>query len=345
MRNEIRKDYLLDKWVIIAVERAKRPTDFKTEVQEINKAVNCPFCAGNENMTPPARMLYIPVDDKKIIIDRDRNSEKRRSDWIIRVVPNLFPALQPSEKAEVFSNYVSKISGIGDHEVIIESPDHHEQIQVMSDDQVKLVFRAYRDRFRDLTSYDFVKFVSIFRNYGKKAGASLSHPHSQIIATPIVPVSFFQEIKRLNFDGKRCKYDEIIEHERKSERFILERENVIAFSPFASTTPFEVWIFVKRHVHNILELSDEERDDLAIATRDILSAISKILNDPPYNYAIWQTVNEKEYHMHIRIFPRLTIYAGFEYNTNIAINPVPPEHAAKYIRETLYEICKITNGN
>lgn len=335
MGNEIRKDYLLDKWVIIATERAKRPSDFKPVKHEIDKKTTCPFCAGNENMTPPARALYIPVNGK-IIVDHDKEGQKRRSDWIIRVFANLYPALKPMVKPSVFEeNFLLKISGFGDHEVLVETPNHYEQLHMMNDEKVKLVFKAYRDRFKELSLKENIRYVSIFRNYGAEAGASLSHPHSQIIALPVLPPTIRQELDKLEFDGNRCKFDEIIEHERKSERIILERDNVIAFAPFASVYPFEVWIFVKRHVHNILNLSEEELIELAITTRDILSALSKLLNDPPYNYAIWQTIREEAYHMNIRIFPRLSIHAGFEYNTFMFINSVPPEHTAKYLREIL----------
>jgi len=334
MPNEIRKDYILDKWVIIATERIKRPSDFKTEPHQVDNFMDCPFCAGNEEKTPPATMLYIPTG-KKILIDCDKKDQRRKNNWLIRVVPNLYPALKPSNTLLISENDLKYMNGVGIHEVIIETPNHQEQLHLMPDEQIKLVFRAYKDRFSAVSSKENIRFVSIFRNYGMKAGTSLSHPHSQLIAIPIVPPIINEEIKRLNYLNGKCAYDKIIEKEKNSERFIYENDSVVAFCPFASITPFEVWIFVKRHVNNIVELTDKERDDFAIATRDILAAIFKILQDIPYNYAFWQTIDEKEYHMHMRIFPRLTIYAGFEYNTNIFVNPVPPEYAAKTLREAL----------
>ena len=285
-------------------------------------------------MTPPAKLLYIYVNGK-IKIDKDREGQKRRTDWAIRVIDNLYPALRPNSLTKLSIGASKRLPGVGEHEVIIDTPDHNKQLHLMSDKEVELVFRAYRDRFLDLAKKRFVRYISIFRNYGKSAGASLSHPHSQIIAVPIMPPAIKEELLRVDYSDGKCKYDEIIEQERNSERFVYENDSIVAFCPFAPSKPFEVWIFLKKHKNNIAELTEKELKDFATATRDILAAMFKVLSDVPYNFAFWQTISEKEYHLHLRIFPRLSIYAGFEYNTNIVINPVSPENAAKYLRDAV----------
>ena len=334
MSNEIRKDYILDKWVIIATERLKRPVDFKTESQEINKQVVCPFCPGNEHMTPPAKKLYV-LSGNKILIDHDKEGQKRRKDWLIRVIPNMYPALKPGNYNSTIMDNELKLPGIGEHEIIIETPEHNKQIHQMSDKEVELVFSVYRDRFSELIKKKFVRYVSIFRNHGHSAGASLSHPHSQIIATPIIPPIIKEEVSRLNYSNGVCKYDYIIEQEKRSERFVYENDSIVAFCPFASTSPFEVWIFVKQHKNNLSKLTNKELKDLAIATREILAAMFKLFSHLSYNYALWQTISEEKYHLNLRIFPRISVRGGFEYNTDIIINPISPENAAKHLRDAL----------
>ncbi|MGQ9721561.1 MAG: galactose-1-phosphate uridylyltransferase [Candidatus Jordarchaeum sp.] len=167
--SEIRRDYLVDRWVIVATERRKRPSDFKVDRGQRDEAEKCPFCPGNEHMTPPATLLYV-TKNGEVITDRDRD-DLRRKEWILRVIRNLYPALSPSDKFEEFNEGLRVWrNGAGDHEVIIETPEHDTHIQVSDEKQVNLVFRAYLDRFNALKESPFVKYISVLRNYGKAAG-------------------------------------------------------------------------------------------------------------------------------------------------------------------------------
>lgn len=333
---ELRKDYLIDRWVIVAPERRKRPSDFKFDRGQRDDGEKCPFCPGNEHMTTPAIQLYI-YKNGEIITDRDRG-DIRLKGWSLRVIKNMFPALSPSDKFEEFSEGLKFWrNGAGEHEVIIESPDHNGQIQNLDEKQLHLIFRAYRERFNALKGLPFVKYISLYRNYGRAAGASLTHPHSQIVAVPMIPEHVAEEVKvcKESWTGDKCIYDKVIESEISSERFVSESKNAVAFCPFASCSPFEVWIMPKRHLHNIAQLTEIELKDFANFTQKILSAYHTLLNGPPYNYAFQQTISNKEYHFHLRIYPRLIIHAGFEMCTGIIINYMSPEYAAGFLREAV----------
>ncbi|MCD1294669.1 galactose-1-phosphate uridylyltransferase [Methanocella sp. CWC-04] len=335
--NKIRRDYFTDHRVIIATERAKRPTDFikekpsaankikcpacgKTVSDEGNACQACAFCAGNEHLTPPGKTIYYS-STVGICQDADIDGKPRRSDWLVRVIPNLYPAVKPEDPE---SGQYEEMVASGVHEVIVESPEHGRQPQFMSDDEIKLLFQAYSDRFIEVSRLPFVRYVSIFRNHGKDAGASLSHPHSQLITLPVVPGMI-----RDQFDKD---YTKIMVKEENSPRLVLTTEHTLAFAPYASSFPYEIWVFPRKPRKNISELTVEERDDFAIAMRDVLSRLYRLLSDPPYNYCFMQSVSE-DMHMHIRICPKLGMLAGFELNTGMNINSVPPEDAARSLRE------------
>ena len=191
---ELRKDYLIDRWVIVAPERRKRPSDFKFDRGQRDDGEKCPFCPGNEHMTTPAIQLYI-YKNGEIITDRDRG-DIRLKGWSLRVIKNMFPALSPSDKFEEFSEGLKFWrNGAGEHEVIIESPDHNGQIQNLDEKQLHLIFRAYRERFNALKGLTFVKYISLYRNYGRAAGASLTQAQSHIVAVPMIPEHVPEEVK------------------------------------------------------------------------------------------------------------------------------------------------------
>jgi len=336
--NEIRKDYLLDRWVIIASERAKRPTDFLTKVSEKieTKTENCPFCPGNEKMTPPAFLLYLP-DSGGIRRDKDHDGERRR-DWLVRCIPNLYPALTSRRLVALSSNETfERVDGVGVHEVIIESPHHDEHLDRAPLGQVELVVQAYLDRLESLDKWEY---VSIFRNHRKEAGASLSHAHSQIIATPMIPKTISDEliaVERKYQQTGVCPYCEIIELERNGPRHIYENQNFIAFAPWASVYPFELWLLPKRHNQTLLRLQDHEKKDFAKALKACLSGLAEILSNPPYCYGfhIAPTKEKHEhFHWHLEVYPKLTIHAGFEISSGMFINVAPPEMAAESLRNS-----------
>jgi UDPglucose--hexose-1-phosphate uridylyltransferase len=318
--DELRRDYFTDRWVIIAADRMKRPTDFVRPKPAEAVPATCFFCPGNEKMTPPSNVSYFQ-EDGGLLCKADAVGQPPLTGWLVRDIPNLFPAVKP-EEPKTFSSH--RMAAVGVHEVIVETPDHGKQPQVMSDAEIRLLFRVYRDRFVVLSALPYVKYLSLFRNYGKDAGASLSHPHSQIIAIPIVPEYITEQYNR--------DYSKVIAAEEKSDRLILATEHTVAFAPFAAAYTYETWLFPRRPCRNIAELTDAERDDLAVTARDVLARIAKLLSDPPYNYAFVQSIDDN-LHMHLRIYPKLGIEAGFELNTGVHINSVPPESAAKSLRE------------
>jgi UDPglucose--hexose-1-phosphate uridylyltransferase len=341
--NELRKDYLLNRWVVIATERARRPSDLAKPHPEAAKPSICPLCVGNENMTPPAVLLYLK-ENGQITITHDSASGERPKNWLVRTIPNLFPAFtlpqQPKDASEIFiaDNLGNEI---GHHEVVIESPNHDEDPADAGLSQLKLVINAYVDRYRELSAKPYVKYVSIFRNYGVEAGASLSHAHSQIIATPIVPTIIDEELdasKTYQLKHGRCVFCDIIEQETKSSRLILENEDFIVFAPYAAINLMEFWIAPKKHSPNILSLTSTEKAAFAKTLKASLKALKDVVNDPPYNYGFHQSYNPLDndsYHWHLEVYPKLATWAGFEKSTGVYINTVTPESAAESLRKAI----------
>ena len=329
---ELRKDPIIDRWVIISTERGKRPV-FLTEEALPQRVGMCPLCQGNENMTPP-----------EVYAIRPGSSRPNSQNWLLRVVPNKFPALriEGGLNKEGVGLY-DKMNGIGAHEVIIETPSHGQTMSNMSVEEIQQVFVAYRERTLDLSKDKRFKYIMVFKNHGSIAGASLDHSHSQLIALPIVPKRVSEEISGglEYFKYKdRCIFCDIIAQEKEDKvRIVMENEEFIALSPYAARFPFEVWILPKKHEPYFV-MHDKEDNYYAIC--EILSAIlkkyDKVLNSPPYNHIIHTTPygngDMPHYHWHMEIIPRLTKTAGFEWGTGFYINPTPPEEATAYLKET-----------
>jgi len=340
--NEMRKDYLLDRWVVIATQRKKRPTDF-AKPQEKRKEGVCALEPGNEHMTPPAVLVYLPTNGG-IRKDRDLNGFRHKN-WLVRCVPNLYPAFTPPKEGEWLGlerGVFTRASGTGHHEVLIESPNHDEHPSVAKVSQLVHVLNACVDRLRELSSKPYVGYVSIFRNHGLEAGASLSHAHTQLIATPIMPKIVEEELKASKEFFKKneaCLFCEIFRQEEQSPRFIWKNEHFVVFAPWASVHPFEFWIFPKRHQCCLLDLSQSEVEALAKTMRVSLGGLRMLLNDPPYNFGFHQITcgASEHYHWHLEVYPRLSIWAGFEKSTGMFINVVSPEDAAKHLREAMLE--------
>jgi UDPglucose--hexose-1-phosphate uridylyltransferase len=342
--NELRKDYLLNRWVVIATERSRRPTDFAKQKTKLGQNSICPLCMGNEHMTPPAVLLYLKQNGE-IKKSRDQKSARQKN-WLIRVIPNLYPAFtppkKPSDQKQIMKNG-NYGTAIGYHEVITESPNHDEDPAEAEPAQLKLLINAYIDRLRELSAKPYVKYVSIFRNYGKEAGASLSHAHSQIIATPIVPRILTEEIaasKKFYEQNQECAFCNIIDKETKSSRLVLDNQHFVVFTPSASVHPLEFWIVPKKHASHILDLNEAEIAAFAKTLKASLKALKTLVNDPPYNYGFHISTNphvERYYHWHMEVYPRLSIWAGFEKSTGIYINTVKPEASAAELRKVLQD--------
>jgi UDPglucose--hexose-1-phosphate uridylyltransferase len=340
--NELRKDYLLNRWVVIATDRSRRPTDFAKQKAESAQTSVCPLCVGNEHMTPPAVLLYLKQNGE-IKKDKDHNG-MRSKNWVIRVIPNLYPAFappkDPADQAHIMKSENFGYA-IGHHEVLVESPNHDEDPADAELPQLKHLINAYIDRLRELAAKPYVQYVSIFRNYGREAGASLSHAHSQIIATPMVPRTVEEEMaasKTFYEQHQKCVFCDIIEKETKSPRLILDNSSFVVFAPYASVHPLEFWILPKKHDINILNLTDAEITAFAETLKTSLKALKDLVNDPPYNYGFHLSVNreaENYYHWHVEVYPQLSIWAGFEKNTGMYINTVKPETSAEELRKTI----------
>lgn len=327
---ELRKDPINGRWVIIATERAARPSDFKSEPQ-VMRAGFCPFCPGNEDKTPP-----------EIVAIREPGTRANTPGWSVRVVPNKFPALQiEGDLNKRGEGIYDKMHGIGAHEVIIETTEHVVSSTGLPRAQMANVVRIYRDRLADLKRDRRLLFGLIFKNVGSAAGASLEHTHSQLIATPVVPIRVQSELQGslgfFNYRGRCIFCDMLIQEETFEKRMIAESGDFVAFAPFASRFPFETWILPKHHQSHFENTSDAYCEQLAGILTLALRKLEKALENPPYNFIIhsgpYDTGNLDYYHWHVEIIPRLTKVAGFEWGTGFYINPVAPESAAEFMRE------------
>jgi len=333
---QLRKDPVTHEWVVIATERSKRPCDFVAPEEVVVPppfSEKCPFCPGNEAMTPPEILAY------------RTSGPANGPGWWVRVVSNKFPAL--AIEGELDRGGVGMydfMNAVGAHEVVAETPEHNKRIETMSCRQVRESLWACRQRMIDL-SHDYrFKYILLFRNNGKIAGASLEHPHSQLIALPMVPMDVMQEmrgVRRFYEYHERCIYCDMIRQEQNfGKRIIEENEEFIAFEPFAPQFPFETWILPKKHRASLVDETREQVDSFAYILQRSLRRIAKCLNFPPYNYTLHTAPFNLErdpnpyFHWHLQIMPRLTIAAGFEMGTGVYINGTPPEEAAEHLRAT-----------
>jgi len=339
--SQYRYDILQKRWVIIASERGKRPQDFAMPSEEVESRF-CPFCPGHEDKTPT-----------EIAAVRDHHGRTNGPGWKVRVVPNKFPALRvegtPEREAE---GIYDRINGIGAHEVVIETPHHASPLATRDVDDIALMLRIYRERLADLMRDMRLKYVLIFKNSGLAAGASLAHPHSQIIATTVTPRTVAIELnacKEHHQVKERCLVCDIIKQELASrERLVSVDDRYVAFCPYAARFPFELMICPRFHQHDYCRSSDQDLRGLASVIKDVVARYREALSDPPYNFILhsspnvnalpkrahhWDTI-EFDFHWHIELFPRLTRVAGFEWGSGFYINPTPPEDAAKYLRNT-----------
>jgi UDPglucose--hexose-1-phosphate uridylyltransferase len=328
---ELRKDPIVGRWVIIATDRAKRPVSPKHEALP-SGAEACPFCEGHETETPLEIVAY-----------RDRNSGRNERGWRVRVVPNKFPALQiEGDLQKRGEGIYDRMNGIGAHEVIIECPFHETTMANLAEENIREVLWVYRDRLVDLKKDPRLVYGMVFKNVGAAAGASLEHTHSQLIVTPIVPINVWEEmsgsLEFFNYRG-RCIYCDIIHQELGTEkRIILDMPSFVAFAPYASRFPFETWIVPKNHSSHYENIQKNEVDELGTVLKTILMKLETALERPAYNYIIhtspFDTQLLPHYHWHIEVIPRLTRVAGFEWGTGFYINPVPPEQAAAFLKQT-----------
>jgi UDPglucose--hexose-1-phosphate uridylyltransferase len=324
--SELRRHYFLDEYCIIAPKRGTRPSDFQIEKAKLGDESACPFCQGNEEMTPPAVAVYTEQG-----ISSDGPS--RISGWLFRVFPNVFAAMVPSP-APATAEWTA-LPGQGYHEVIVDSPLHRENPADFSQEHMEKLIQVYRDRYVHYRSDSLVKYVSIFKNWGKEAGASLSHSHSQLVTLPILPPLIKREQDAIS-RASLCPFCNIAAQEMQSCRLIEENESWILIAPFYSQAPYETWILPKRHFANLQEMHEAEGKSLAALLKKALVSMHSVLKDPSYNCMIFQL--PFGYHLNIRIQPAISKIAGFERGTGVYINAVAPEQAAEEFRHKLKAI-------
>ena len=302
--SELRKAYLLNKYVLITPGRAKRPKDIR-EQTIIKRTGDCPFCPKNI--------------DSKIIVDKIEKDGK----WQTISIKNIFPAVKlDNEKA------------YGAQEVIIETRDHVKEMADLSEAEIEDVLRMYAKRTLALSKNKKLDYILCFKNQGSKAGASIVHAHSQVFATNILPPDIREEsmlTESYRNKHKSCPYCDIIKKETKSKRKIFEDKFVSAFAPYASEYHYEAWVFTKRHLDNITKLNDSEFKSFAKCLKIILTKLQAL--DLSFNFFLHQIISDYDQHFYLKIQPRDSIWAGIELGSGLVINSVAPEMAAEYYRK------------
>jgi len=327
--SELRQDIITGDWVVIATGRAKRLEDFsKSERDKYDPGIeNCLFEDPEKSGQEKDVLIY----------------QRSDGDWTLRVFPNKFPAFVPERSVRNMEEgpYFA-MAGTGYHEVIV-TRDHKRQMALMDELEIAEVFDAYQERYLSLMNKKIVNYIGIFHNHGKEAGGTIIHPHSQLVAIPVI-----SPYLKLELDGsenyykanKHCVYCTIAEWEtEKKKRMVFENDDFVAFCPFASRAAFEVWVMPKKHSSYFERITSDDKLKLAEVFQKALNSIYKALDDPPYNFYIHTSPchggDYPHYHWHIEILPHTANWAGFELQTGIEISTIQPEVAAEYLRKQL----------
>jgi len=322
--SELRFNLVSKDWVVIATGRARRPETFATQQREKREASekDCFFC-------------NVETQEKPVLEYKDEKGE-----WEVIVVPNKFPAFSHSDRlGERSEGIYSLMDGVGFHEVVI-TRDHEKSLAELSALQIKKVIDAYQERYLDLANEKFVNYVAIFHNHGHEAGASIAHPHSQIIAMPLIDPDLRRSINgsQIFFEKhSQCVHCKMMEADlADKQRIVFENEKFVVLAPFASRVAFEVRIYPREHHAYFERIKEEDKVLLAEAFKEALGRIFKGMNDPAYNFFLHTAPpdgkNYDHYHWHFEILPKTSTWAGFELGTGIEISTVQPEEAARYLR-------------
>ncbi len=330
--SELRYDISSGDWVVIASGRAKRPEMFKTEkrIKEESSEKECPFC---------------DFDNLKNAIVAFENGEKvdeLTENWSAISIPNKFPAFLPDDELEkrYENGLYQTMNAVGYHEVVV-TRDHCKSLGELPVGKVREVFALYKQRYLELKEKKHVNYVSIFHNHGVEAGASIAHPHSQILTTPLIDVDLNKALAKgrdYHENKKSCIYCQMNEWEmEKKERIVYENDLFLVICPFASKAAFQTIISPKGHLAYFEEITEKELDLLADAFSVALSKLHKGLNDPPYNFYLHcapsDGMDHSYYHWHWTILPKTSVWAGFELGARMEISTIKPEKAAEYLRE------------
>lgn len=337
--SELRRDLVTGEWVLIATGRAKRPHAFVETKRDrfYQPKRTCPFENPQKSGNADPLLAYDSNGRRKI----NENWKKKSGDWFLQVIPNKFPAVNSGvcDKSYQEGPYFV-MDGVGSHEVII-TRDHKKQLAEFTKKETEILLRAYKERYLALKNKKCIRYISIFHNHGKESGASLTHPHSQLIAIPMIPQDIKRSMegsKRYNANHKKCVHCVMLEHEIiDKKRIVFENELAVAFCPFISRTAFEIRVFPKIHNPFFEKISDRELNKFAEAFRVSIAKLCNGLKDPAYNFFIHTAPvkngsNHHYYHWHIEILPKTAVWAGFELGTGIEISTIEPEKAAEFLR-------------
>ncbi len=336
--SELRQDLVSGDWIVVATGRSKRPRTKRQLPPFRQSPERCPF----RNLADPLVLYTLDGDKRKALRSHPGNRDVWGKDWWVVVVPNKYPAFGKGVCSIFHRNGPYQwTDGVGFHEVVV-TRDHDRDIAEMSDDEVELMTRAYQDRYLALKDDPCVRYVAVFYNQGRMAGATISHPHSQIIAIPVVPPDVGRSLEGSanHFAAKKkCVHCTMIKFEMKSQkRLVYENDKFVVFEPYASRSAYETRIFPKRHNAHFEEILPAERMAFAQALRKTMVKIARALEKPDYNFFIHTSpvsgTNEySHYHWHVEIIPKTAIWAGFEIGTGIEISTVSPEEAAEELRK------------
>lgn len=331
---ELRLNVLTREWVIIAREKSKRPEDFiKPNIKKRHPEFldTCAFCPGNEEKAPGER-YRIPGE----------------GGWTIRVVPNKFSVLTTDGGLQRSLRGLQRsITGVGTHEIVIESPLHNHTTAAMPVEQIEKVLQAYRERLIESYNDPRVEHVVVFKNSGHDSGTNIDHPLSQIVGMPVTPydVRSRNDIALRFFDdaGECLLCRMLAEELEQGARVIHASERFVAFVPYAALSPFHLWVFPRRHSGTFADIRPEELGDLAVTLKDALARIYYGLEHPDFNYVLRSgrpSAADSEYlHWYLSIVPRVSTLTGFELGSGMFINPLVPEESAAFLRSV-----KIPNG-
>ncbi len=330
MAPELRRDPIVNRWVIISTDRAKRPMTPWIQPKTAHGAF-CPFCEGNESATPPETLSYRP-----------NGSLPDGPGWTLRAVDNKFPALKGKGPVTTQGDDLfQSVTGVGKHEVIIETPLHDEALADLPERRVADLFESARRRIIEYKKDERLLCVQFFKNHGYSAGASLEHSHSQLIAMPVISKQLSEKLagaRRKYDEAGICVYCDIMNRELENkERVIEENRDFVAIAPFAPRFSFETWILPKKHGPSFEMADPETTQTLARMYKSMVMRINSILGRPPYNMTMhtapFGMENGPSFHWHIEMWPVTGKVAGFEWGSGFHINSMPPEQAAETMRK------------
>ncbi|MCK4860270.1 MAG: DUF4921 family protein [Candidatus Omnitrophica bacterium] len=337
--SELRQDLVSGDWVLIATGRAKRPHAFvKEKRQKFDQPISqCPFEDPRASGNAEPLLVYYEEEKKRRAY---KGAKKIIKEWSLQVIPNKYPAFGPGDCSTIYKEGPYRLmDGAGFHEIII-TRDHRKHFAMLPVEKVEEVIKAYQERYLALMEHECVNYVSIFYNHGQEAGASVSHPHSQLIAMPILPADISRSLrgaKKYYEEHKRCVHCRMLKWEKEEGRSIFQNEYFIVYAPFVPRTAFELRVYPRRHKSNFEKINKTERKYLAEALWQALYKLYKGLKDPAYNFFLHTAPCDgrdyKFYHWHFEIWPKTAVWAGFELGTGIEISTIEPEEVAKFLRK------------